>query len=216
VKDCCEIAEVAAGQRRVLHVVLWINAAMFVAEFVAGLMAESTALLSDSVDMLGDAIVYGFSLYAVMRGPVWHARAALLKGSIMSAFGLAVLAEVALKAMRGAVPSADVIGGVGVVALAANVFCLALLARHRADDINMQSAWVCSRNDVAANVGVLLAAAGVGLTGTAWPDIVVGLLIAIMFGRSAIGVIRTARQQLRVSAAPSVAGSGSPRPGLPM
>src|SRR5215470_5506944 len=138
---------------------------MFLAELVAGLLAESTALLSDSVDMLDDAIVYGFSLYAVVRGPLWHARAALLKGSIMSAFGLAVLAEVTLNVVRGAVPSADVIAGVGVVALAANVFCLALLARHRGDDINMQSARLCSRNDVAANVGVLLAAAGVGLTG---------------------------------------------------
>src|SRR5215475_5908227 len=97
-KACCEIGpEFATRQRGVLQIVLWINAAMFVGEFAAGLFAHSTALLSDSVDMLGDAIVYGFSLYAVMRGPVWHARAALLKGSIMSGLGLAVLAEVALK-----------------------------------------------------------------------------------------------------------------------
>jgi Co/Zn/Cd efflux system component len=99
------------------------------------------------------------------------------------------------------VPSADVIGGVGVVALAANAFCLVLLARHRGDDINMRSAWLCSRNDVVANVGVLLAAGGVGLTGAAWPDIAIGLLIAMMFGSSAIGVIR-ARHQLRFSPIP--------------
>src|SRR5262245_33570174 len=172
---------------------------MFVAEFVAGLMADSTALLSDSVDMLGDAIVYGFSLYAVMRGPVWHARAALLKGSIMGAFGLGVLLEVTVKLVRGVVPSADLIGAMGIVALAANIFCLVLLARHREDDINMRSAWLCSRNDVVANVGVLLAAAGVGVTGMAWPDIVIGLVIAAMFGGSSVGVIRAARQQLRVS-----------------
>src|SRR5215468_2752794 len=110
-KDCCEVGiEFAARQRRVLLVVLWVNAAMFLGEFVASLVAHSTALLSDSVDMLGDAIVYGFSLYAVIRGPVWHARAALLKGIIMGVFGLGVLAEVAVKLVRGVVPSAEVIG----------------------------------------------------------------------------------------------------------
>src|SRR5215831_15900634 len=104
---------------------------MFLGEFAAGLDAHSTALLSDSVDMLGDAIVYGFSLYAVIHGPVWQARAALLKGSIMGAFGLGVLVEVVVKLVRGVVPSADVIGSVGFVALVANVFCLMLLSRHR-------------------------------------------------------------------------------------
>jgi Co/Zn/Cd efflux system component len=200
---CCEIGTAfATRQRRVLQVVLWVNAAMFLGEFGAGLIAHSTALLSDSVDMLGDAIVYGFSLYAVMRGPTWQARAALLKGTIMGAFGLGVLAEVVVKVIHGVVPSAGIIGGVGVVALAANVFCLVLLARHRGDDINMRSAWLCSRNDVVANVGVLLAAAGVGLTDAAWPDITIGLLIALMFGSSAIAVIRAARRQLRLAPAP--------------
>jgi Co/Zn/Cd efflux system component len=126
-KDCCAIGnQYATPQRRVLQVVLWINAAMFVGELAAALFAHSTALLADSVDMLGDAIVYGFSLYAVIRGPAWQARAALLKGAIMGAFGLGVLAEVTVELIRGAMPSADVIGGVGVVALAANALCLAL------------------------------------------------------------------------------------------
>src|SRR5262245_6168005 len=121
-KACCEIGtEYATGQRRVLQIVLGINAAMFVAEFGAGLVGRSTALLADSADMLGDAIGYGVSLYAVMRGPVWHARAALMKGSIMGAFGLGVLIEAAAKLVRGVVPSADIIGAVGVVALAANL-----------------------------------------------------------------------------------------------
>jgi cation diffusion facilitator family transporter len=196
---CCDFAECATRQRRVLRIVLWVNAAMFLAEFGASLIAHSTALLSDSVDMLGDAIVYGFSLYAVMRGPVWHARAALLKGSIMGAFGCGVLLEAAMKLVRGVVPSAGLIAAVGIVALAANLFCLLALARHRGDDINMRSAWLCSRNDVVANVGVLLAATGVGVTGVAWPDILIGLVIAAMFGGSSLGVIRAARQQLRAS-----------------
>ncbi len=193
-KECCDFAVVPVRQRRVLHVVLWINACMFVAEFAAGLLAQSTALLADSIDMLGDAIVYGFSLYVVGRSPLWQARAALLKGVLMAAFGVGVLVQVIFKVASGIVPAADVMGGVGLVALAANVLCLFLLWRRRADDINMRSAWLCSRNDVLANGGVLVAAAAVAVTSSMWPDIVVGLAIAGIFVASAAGVIRRTRQ----------------------
>jgi cation diffusion facilitator family transporter len=197
-KDCCEIrAEVPAGQRRVLLIVLWINVAMFVAEFGLGVLAHSTALLADSVDMLGDAIVYGFSLYAVGRGAQWQARGAVLKGSIMATFGIGVLVEVVMKVARGEVPRADLMSGIGLIALAANVFCLILLSRHRTEDINMRSAWICSRNDVVANVGVLVAAGGVAVTGSPWPDITIGLLIAALFGGSAVKVLRRATRELR-------------------
>src|SRR6266852_8869727 len=98
--DCCEIRPVHAQQRRVLHAVLWINLGMFLAELVAGVIAHSTALLADSVDMLGDAIVYGFSLYVVSRGSVCQARAALLKGAVMAVFGVGVLVEAVLKIVR--------------------------------------------------------------------------------------------------------------------
>jgi Co/Zn/Cd efflux system component len=162
-ESCCEIrSEVPAHQRRVLRIVLWLNAVMFAAEFGAGLVAHSTALLADSVDMLGDAIIYGFSLYAIARGEMWQARAALLKGLIMAAFGIGVLTEVIHKLATGVVPTADIMSVVAIVALAANTVCLWLLSRHRAHDINMRSAWLCSRNDVIANVGVLLAAGAVG------------------------------------------------------
>src|SRR5687768_6800620 len=104
--ECCEVRPVHERQRRVLHVVLWINAAMFLVELVAGLVAHSTALLADSVDMLGDAIVYGFSLYVIGRGAAWQARAALLKGGIMAVFGLGILVEIAMKLARGLTPEA--------------------------------------------------------------------------------------------------------------
>ena len=199
--DCCEIrAHVPEQQRRVLQIVLWINLAMFLGEAVGGLVGHSTALLADSVDMLGDAIVYGFSLFAVGRGAGWQARAALLKGSIMAAFGLGVLAEVALKIARGVVPSVGLMGGVGLLALAANVSVLLFLWRRRADDVNMRSAWLCSRNDVIANIGVLLGAGGVAVTHAAWPDILIGLAIAILFATSAVHVIRGARRELAVAA----------------
>ena len=197
-KDCCEVmTDVSVEQRRVLQIVLWINVGMFLVEFGAGLLAVSTALLADSVDMLGDAIVYGFSLYVVSRGSVWQARTALLKGGVMAAFGLGVLVEAVLKIVRGNVPAADVMGVIGLLALAANLACLLLLHRRRADDINMRSAWLCSRNDVMANAGVLLAAVGVFVTGSAWPDLTIGLLIAAMFAASALGVIRDARRALQ-------------------
>ena len=190
--DCCEIRPVHARQRRVLRVVLWINLGMFVAELVAGLIAHSTALLADSVDMLGDAIVYGFSLYVIARAPLWQRRAALLKGLIMAGFGIGIAAEVASKLARGLTPEAGIMWAVALAALVANAYVLVRLWRHRADDINMRSAWLCSRNDVIANAGVLLAALGVGWSGSAWPDILVGLAIAALFASSAAGVIRDA------------------------
>ena len=197
--ECCEVREIPREQRRVLHVVLWINVAMFLVESVAGVLGHSTALLADSVDMLGDAIVYGFSLYVVGRGLMWQARAAVLKGVIMAAFAVGVLLQVVVKIVRGLPPIVEVMGVVGLLAFAANVLCLVLLWRRRGDDINMRSAWVCSRNDVAGNAGVLVAAGAVALTGSPWPDIAIGLLLAVMFGHSAVRVIRDASRAVAVS-----------------
>jgi Co/Zn/Cd efflux system component len=197
-KECCEIrADVPLAQRRVLGIVLWINALMFAAELGAGLLASSTSLIADSVDMLGDALIYGFSLYVVGRGVAWQARAALMKGGLMAVFGLVVVVEAGTKIIRGVVPEPGVMAGMGLVALAANAAVLLLLWRHRGDDLNMRSVWLCSRNDVAANVGVLAAAGGVAITGSAWPDITVGLLIAWLFVTSATTIIGEARRQLR-------------------
>jgi Co/Zn/Cd efflux system component len=182
-----------------LYVVLWINVVMFLVELGAGLLAHSTALLADSVDMLGDAIVYGFSLYVIGRAPVWQARAALLKGGIMAAFALGIAVEVGLKLTRGLTPEAWIMSAVGSVALAANASALALLWRHRADDINMRSAWLCSRNDVVGNVGVLVAAVAVGVSGSPWPDIGIGLLVAAVFARSALRVLLDASREFRMA-----------------
>ncbi|HXH82467.1 MAG TPA: cation transporter [Candidatus Tectomicrobia bacterium] len=187
---CCEIRAIESGQRRVLRIVLWINAVMFLVELGAGIAAASTALVADSVDMLGDALVYGFSLAVIGRGAAWQARAAIVKGAVMAGFAAGVLLEVALKLARDAVPSADVMSLVGLAALGANVAVLALLSRHREQDLNMRSVWLCSRNDVLGNASVLVAALGVWLTASAWPDIVVGLAIATLFGTSAAGVVR--------------------------
>jgi Co/Zn/Cd efflux system component len=149
--------------------------------------------------MLGDAIVYGFSLYVIGRGAVWQARGAFLKGTIMAAFGVGIVAQVVFKILHGIVPTAEVMGFVGCMALVANLLCLMLLWQRRGDDVNMRSAWLCSRNDVIGNVGVLWGAIAVRLTGSAWPDIFVGLLIAAIFIRSAISVMRDASREFQFS-----------------
>jgi len=197
--ECCEVREIPREQRRTLQIVLLINAVMFLTESVAGVLAHSTALFADSLDMLGDAVVYGFSLYVIGRGIAWQARAALLKGLIMAAFGIGLLVQVAFKITRGVTPTVEVMGVVGTLAFAANLWCLALLWRRRGDDINMRSAWICSRNDVIGNASVLVAAAAVWLTGSPWPDIIVGLLVAAVFGRSAIGVLADASRAWRLA-----------------
>jgi Co/Zn/Cd efflux system component len=202
--DCCEsktdeLAELRQRQWRVLIVVLAINAAMFCVEFAAGMLAGSTALLGDSLDMLGDAGVYGFTLFVLDRSAAWRARSALAKGVVMAAFGAGVLVQVAVKLARGLTPTAEVMGAVGLAALAANALCLLLLWRHRGDDINMRSAWTCSRNDVIGNVGVLVAALAVGLSGSPWPDIAVGLAVAAVFVRSAAQVVREASRAIAAS-----------------
>ncbi len=196
---CCnenDAALVALRERqsRMLWTVLAINAVMFVVEFGAGWLAGSTALLADSLDMLGDTLVYSLSLIVVARGDRWKAISAGFKGAIMVGFGLVVLAEAANKAYAGAPPVVGLMAGVGLLALTTNASCLYLLTRHRDDDVNMRSSWVCSRNDLIANSGVLLAAGLVLLTDSRWPDVVIGVLIAAVFLRSAAGVLRQSRQ----------------------
>jgi Co/Zn/Cd efflux system component len=200
--DCCnnkacEIDALRASQSSILRTVLAINAVMFLIELSAGLISGSASLVADSLDMLGDALVYGFSIYAVTGGVGMKAKAALLKGGIMATFGLFVFAQVVYKIIFPQVPVFEVIGLIGLLALAANSVCVALLWRHRADDINMSSVWLCSRNDIVANISVLFVAAGVWLTHSAWPDILVGLALSALFLLSSITVLRSAINELR-------------------
>jgi len=200
--DCCtnatcEIEKLRARQGSTLRAVLGINLAMFVIEAAAGLIAGSTALLADSLDMLGDALVYGFSLYVIARNDAWKAGSALLKGGIMGAFGLFVLGHAGYKLLYPQVPHVDAVGLIGLLALAANSVCLILLWSHRTEDVNMRSVWLCSRNDIIANLSVLLAAVGIGLTDSQWPDLVVGLSIAALSLHSSFQVMRDAARTYR-------------------
>ena len=193
--ECCEakateLAAVGLRQGHVLVAVLAVNATMFCVEFGAGLLSGSTALLADSLDMLGDSFVYGFSLLVLHRSLAWRARAAFAKGVIMGAFGVGVLLQAGLQVGAGVPPLAPAMLAIGTLALVANAFCFALLWRHRADDINLRSTWLCSRNDLIANGAVLVAAGLVAWSESFWPDVIVGVAIAILFLRTAAFVVR--------------------------
>ena len=159
VSDCCNdkacaIEALRARQSSTLRIVLVINAVLFVVEFASGLFARSTALLSDSLDNLGDATTYALSLYAVSRGARAKARVALFKGGVILIAALFVLGRVAYGLLHPGMPVFEAMGVVSLVALAANATCLALLWKHRCEDVNMGSVWECSRNDIASNVSV--------------------------------------------------------------
>lgn len=193
-KSCCEsksteLEALRQGQKKILIIVLAINAIMFVLEFIFGILSNSTALLADSLDMLGDATVYAFSLYVIHKSSKWKARAALLKGIIISAFGVYVFSEAIYKALIDVIPTAKTMGMIGFIALLANSACLVLLLKHRNDDINMKSTWICSRNDIIANTGVLFAAFCVSYFKSKWPDIIIGVIISIVFLKSALSIL---------------------------
>jgi Co/Zn/Cd efflux system component len=148
--------------------------------------------------MLGDSLVYGFSLYVLWRRAVWKAKAALLKGAIMAVFGVGVLIQAVHKMLAGIVPVAETMGVIGLLVLLGNGVCFLLLFQHRSDDLNMRSTWICSRNDIIANLSVLVAAIGVKFLDSNWPDILVGAAISVLFLRSAFAVIRESVRELGV------------------
>jgi len=197
-KKTCELTAMRESHSKVLWIVLAINAVMFVVEGSAGFLAHSTSLLADALDMLGDALVYGFSLFVLARSPRWQAGAALAKGGFMLVFGVGVMAEAVHKILYPVMPSVETMGIIGCVALAANLVCFFLLYRHRGDNLNMSSTWVCSRNDLIANVGILIAAASSYLLVSRWPDILIGGIIAALFLSSAWGVIHQSVTELRM------------------
>jgi Co/Zn/Cd efflux system component len=180
--------------------VLWIalvaNVAMFLVEIVAAAWSGSSALAADAADFLGDSANYALSLGAIAMGGLWVSRVALLKGGAMSVYGLAVLAYAGWRAWLGIPPEPITMGVVGLLALGVNFGVAVLLFRFREGDANMRSVWLCTRNDVIANILVLCAALGVFGTGTVWPDVAVAAILAFLGLTSGASVIRHARAEL--------------------
>jgi Co/Zn/Cd efflux system component len=202
--SCCEhksedlaLAARRAETRKVLIAVLAINSIMFFVEFGAGIVAGSASLMADSLDMLGDALVYIVSLYAIERSARWQAGTALFKGAFILLLGLGVVVQIGLKIAYGVPPSSQLMLAFGTLALVANLYCLRLLWSFRADNLNLSSTFECSRNDVLANIGVIVAAGGVAWFRSPWPDIAVAIVIAFLFLRSAGRVIAGAWPEYR-------------------
>ena len=188
----CEIEIQDKSERQVLIALLLINGIMFVAELIVGWWAQSTALIADALDMLADAMVYGVGLYAVGKSLLLKAHAARISGSLQVLLGLLVLVDIVRRLIVGSEPVSTLMMSMGFIALIANVTCLMLIAKHREGDVHMRASWIFSKNDVIANLGVILAGGLVAWTGSRLPDLVIGLLVALIVIRGGILILQDA------------------------
>lgn len=194
--DCeCKVEAKNTEQRRILGCLLLINAIMFVLEVITGTLAQSTALIADSLDMLADAVVYGISLSAVGGTSLHKARAASISGIFQITLAALVLLDVIRKFIFGSSPESSLMMGIGFLALIANVLCLCLIAQHRKDEIHMRASWIFSKNDVIANLGVIVAGVMVNLSHSQIPDLIVGTVIAILVLRGGGQILKEVRKE---------------------
>ena len=193
----CKIEARDGLQKKVLVTLLVINACMFVSEFVIGIFAQSTGVLADSLDMLADSAVYGMGLYAIGRPAKAKILAARWSGLFQMAIALGVFADIVRRAVVGSEPVSLLMFAISCVALAANVVCLSLIARHREGDVHMRASWVFSKNDVIANFGVIVASAAICFTGSRWPDLIIGVLITVVVLRGGLSILRDAASEMQ-------------------
>jgi Co/Zn/Cd efflux system component len=200
--DCCKAACGTTATlndprwRRGLWIALGVNAGMFAVEMAAGAAADSRALQADALDFLGDAANYAISLLVAGMALAWRGRAALAKGLTLIGLSGWVMITAALAALSGAAPQPELMGIIGALALAANAGVAIMLYRFRTGDANMRSVWICSRNDAIGNIAVMAAALGVFGTGTAWPDLIVAAILALLGISGGIQIVRQARREL--------------------
>ena len=195
----CHIEVETQAQRRLLITLLAINATMFVLELTVGILSESTALIADSLDMFADAMVYAVGLYAVGKSLTTKAKAAYLNGFLQIILGTSVLIDVIRRFTFGSEPDSMLMIIFGIVALIANLVCFILLMRHRKGEIHLRSTWICTRNDVIANVGVLIAAGLVALLHSPIPDLVIASIIAIVVLHGGVQILREANRSTQPS-----------------
>ena len=171
---------------------------MFVIVIAAAIRSRSSALMADSLDNLGDAVTYGLSLYAVSRGAIYKAKVAIFKGGLILVAAITVAGQIGYRIFVPGVPTYEIMGTFSILGLAANSVCLLLLWRHRHEDVNMSSVWECSRNDIASNISVFVAAGAIWLTGSGWPDLIVATVLVLLLTWSAIRVISSGLEQQRL------------------
>lgn len=206
--DCCEAGidaeALESDQRRVLLIVMAINLVTFVGMVFASWMSHSSALLSGTLDNLGDALTYGLSLLVIGASVVAKARVALFKGGLIMLAAVAVAVQISWRLFHLDVPVLPVMGAAAILNLLANGVCLMLLSKHRDDDVNMMSVWECSKNDVVEGFAVIATVGAVWLTQSAWPDLIVAGLLLAVFTRSAYRVLNAAMSELRTTQSISI------------
>ena len=166
-------------QAKVLQLLLGINALLFFIEFISGIIAASTGLIADSLDMFADAAVYGIALYAVGKAAKYQVKAAHFAGWIQLLLAVIVIVDAIRRFMFGSEPESTLMVVIGLLALIANVTCLYLISSHREDGVHMKASWIFSANDVVVNMGVIFAGVLVAWTSTAYPDLIIGILVSL-------------------------------------
>ena len=191
----CEIALKDEMQSKVLIALLAINALMFFIEMYFGIISQSTALIADSLDMLADASVYGISLYAVGKRPAIKINAARTSGVLQIILGFFVLGDVLRRLIFGSSPETGLMIAIGFLALIANVICLLLIAQHKNGEIHMRASWIFSKNDVIANLGIILAGGLIYLLNSRLPDLIIGCVIATIVIRGGLHIVNDANRE---------------------
>ena len=191
----CEVEIKDQSQRQVLYWLLGINATMFVIEMGIGLLADSTALIADSLDMLADAVVYGVALYAIGKSLLHKANAARISGFFQMALGLLIIIDIVRRSIYGSEPVSGLMMAMGAVALVANVICLVIIRKQRNEEVHMRASWIFSANDVIANLGVIFAGVLVFWLDSRWPDLVIGVIVSCVVLRGAKMILEDARNE---------------------
>ena len=188
----CEVEIKDQSQRQVLYLLLGINATMFVIEMGIGLLADSTALIADSLDMLADAVVYGVALYAIGKSLLHKANAARISGFFQMALGVLIIIDIVRRSIYGSEPVSGLMMAMGAVALVANVICLVIIRKQRNEEVHMRASWIFSANDVIANLGVIFAGVLVFWLDSRWPDLVIGVIVSCVVLRGAKMILEEA------------------------
>ena len=188
----CEVEIKDQSQRQVLYWLLGINATMFVIEMGIGLLADSTALIADSLDMLADAVVYGIALYAIGKSLLHKANAARISGFFQMALGVLIIIDIVRRSIYGSEPVSGLMMAMGAVALVANVICLVIIRKQRNEEVHMRASWIFSANDVIANLGVIFAGVMVFWLDSRWPDLVIGVIVSCVVLRGAKMILEDA------------------------
>ena len=188
----CEVEIKDQSQRQVLYWLLGINATMFVIEMGIGLLADSTAFIADSLDMLADAVVYGVALYAIRKSLLHKANAARISGFFQMALGVLIIIDIVRRSIYGSEPVSGLMMAMGAVALVANVICLVIIRKQRNEEVHMRASWIFSANDVIANLGVIFAGVLVFWLDSRWPDLVIGVIVSCVVLRGAKMILEEA------------------------